>query len=151
MLCQMGHHNIYFFVNKYIIISIVADLNFPIISQLLDSLETNNCGSRIYLEFPTSSLNDQVCSYCVCSPNLFISLLFAECVCLWPSIALKTLCLDSIICFIKAMDQGRPLEGTRAHYDFLLITVKWILSSKVVLIKGLWVKVSRCRVVKVKR
>ena len=25
---------------------------------------------------------------------------------------------------IKAMDQGRPLEGARVHYDFLLTTVK---------------------------
>ncbi len=25
---------------------------------------------------------------------------------------------------IKAMDQGRPLEGARAHYDFLLTTGK---------------------------
>ena len=32
------------------------------------------------------------------------------------------------------MDQGRPLEGARAHYDFLLTTVKWI-------------KVSCCKVV----
>ncbi len=24
----------------------------------------------------------------------------------------------------KAMDQGRPLEEVRAHYDFLLTTVK---------------------------
>ena len=73
-----GSSQYIFFVNKYIIISIVADLNFLIISQLLDSLETIDCGSRIFLEFSTSSLNDQVCSFCSCSPNLFISLLFTS-------------------------------------------------------------------------
>ena len=48
------------------------------------------------------------------------------------------------------MDQGRPLEGARAHYDFLLTTVKCGESCenliKSVLIEGSWVKVSCCRV-----
>ncbi len=33
-------------------------------------------------------------------------------------------CRRALKLHIKAMDQGRPLEGPRVHYDFLLITVK---------------------------